>query len=127
MKILLVDKDDISTISRVEFLRNQTRHDIEFVSTFDAFKAQFAKGRYRIVVLDFAFESGKKALEYIDKIDPDQRVITISDSEEYSEPDGCLSCVERFRRRRLKKPFPLTELVDLICNFDLTGCAYYHE
>lgn len=127
MKILLVDKNDIATISRVEFLQDQAHHEVESVSTFDAFKARFAKGRYKIVILDFAFEAGKEALDYIDRIDPEQRVITISDSDDYSEPHGCLYCVKRFRRRRLKKPFPLMELADLIRDFDLVSCAHYHE
>jgi len=127
MKLLLIDKKDLSTFAREEVLRDQYHHDVDYAFTLEEFRAKYAKGAYRIVIVDFALEVGAAALEAIDRIDPNQRVILLSDSDAYSEPEGCAYCVEHHNRRRLKKPVGVMDLANLIRDFDYTRCAYYHE
>ena len=127
MKLILVDKQDLSTIAREEILRDQFHFEVDYAFTFEDFAAKFAKGKYRVVLIDFAIEAGAKALELVDEVDPKQRVVILSASESYSEPHGCPYCVEHYNRRRLKKPVSVIEVANLIRDFDYTSCAYYHE
>ena len=127
MKLILIDKQDLSTLARKEILQDQFHFDIDNVSTYEDFAAKYAKGKYHIVMLDFSLEAGAKALEMIDSVDPKQRVVIISDSEKYSEPNGCAYCVKHYNRRRLKEPVSVFEVANLIRDFDYTTCAYYHE
>jgi DNA-binding NarL/FixJ family response regulator len=127
MKLLLIDKQDLSTFAREEVLRDQYHHEVDYAFTFDEFKEKYAVGKYRIIILDFMLEAGAKALEEIDRLDPKQRVIILSASEAYSEPHGCAYCVEHYNRRRLKKPVGVMELADLIRDFDYASCTHYHD
>lgn len=127
MKLMLVDRNDVGSLTRLQALKDQHGFDVDFAFTYEMFASNFAKGKYRIVLIDFAVEAGRDALELIDSVDPKQRVITISASDTYSEPHGCAYCVEHFNRRRLKKPFSVMELVNLIHDFDQSGCEYYHD
>ncbi len=127
MKLILIDKQDLATLARKEILQDQFHFNIDYVSSYEDFAAWYAKGKYHIVMLDFSLEAGAKALEMIDSVDPKQRVIIISDSEKYSEPNGCAYCVEHYNRRRLKEPVSVFEVANLIRDFDYTACAYYHE
>ena len=127
MKLILVDRNDIGSLSRLQALKDQHGFYVDFTFSLESFLRQFARDKYHIVIIDFSIESGKDALDHVDSIDPKQRVITISASDAYSEPHGCAYCVEHFNRRRLKKPFPVMELVNLINDFDQVGCEHYHD
>ena len=127
MKLILVDKKDLAAFAREEVLKDQYHHTVDNAFTFDEFKSKFAAGKYHIVILDFATEVGAKALEEIDRLDPNQRVITLSASEGYSEPKGCAYCVEHHNRRHLKEPVSVMELANVVREFDDTRCAYYHD
>ncbi len=127
MKLLYVDKAGLSTLTRAQMLADQHKLDVEPVTTYEAFTEKYAKGVYHAVIIDFTVEAGQKALELIDRIDPKQRVITISATESYSEPHGCTYCAGHHNRRRLKEPFPLSDLAGLIRDFDFVGCVYYRE
>lgn len=127
MKLLLIDKQGLATYAREEILKDQFHHNVDYAFSYDEFKAKYAAGIYSIVIVDFALDYGTKALEEIDRIDPKQRVIILSESEAYSEPNGCAYCVEHHNRRRLKPPVSIIELGSLIRDFDYTSCAYYHD
>ena len=127
MKLLLVDRKDIATFAREEVLSQQYHHQVDYAFTYDEFLSKYAVDKYRIVILDFAVEAGAKALSYIEGTDPKQRVIIISGSEAYSESNGCAHCVERYNRRRLKKPVGIADLANAIRDFDYAPCAHYHE
>ena len=127
MKLILIDKQDIATIAREEVLRDRFHFTVDYALTFEEFNAKYAVGKYHTVIVDFAMDAGAKALAHIDKVDPKQRVVVISASEAYSEPLGCDYCVKHYNRRRLKKPFGVMELADLIRDFDETACAFYHQ
>lgn len=127
MKLLLIDKQGLATFAREEVLKDQFHHHVDYAFSYDEFKAKYRPGSYKIVIVDFALDYGAKALEDIDRIDPKQRVVILSESEAYSEPRGCAYCVEHYNRRRLKPPVSVMELGNLIRDFDDTSCAYYHD
>ncbi|MHC3993364.1 response regulator [Thiomicrolovo sp. ZZH C-3] len=127
MNLLLIDKQGLATYAREEILHDQYHHHVDYVFTFEDFKAKYAVGRYNIVIVDFALEAGVEALKMIDSLDPKQRVIILSAIDDYSEHKGCAYCVEHHNRRRLKEPVSIADLANLIKNFDYTTCAHYHD
>ena len=127
LKILFIDDDDFQTEARAQLLTDMRHHLVVVVDSFEEVKILYQKGKFDIVIIDFARDFGLESLNYIDTVDPMQKMITISENEEYSEGKGCDYCVARHRRRRMKPPFSFPELVRFIENFDLTICAYKNK
>lgn len=123
-KILFIDDDNLQTETRAQLLMDTRQHIVVVVDSFDEVKILYQKDKFDIVIIDFARDFGMKSLRHINTIDPMQRMITISENEEYSEPNGCEYCVKYHQRRRLKPPFPFPELVRLIEQFQITTCLY---
>ena len=123
-KILFIDDDDFKTEMRAQLLTDTRHHQVVVVDSFEEVKILYQKNKFDIVIIDFARDFGLESLRYIDSIDHMQKMITISENEEYSEPKGCEYCVSHHQRRRLMSPFPFPELVHLIESFDLTMCAF---
>ena len=126
-KILFIDDDDFQTEMRAQLLTDTRQHQVVIVDSFDEVKILYQKNKFDIVIIDFARDFGAESLRYIDSIDPMQKMITISENEDYSEQKGCDYCVSHHQRRRLKPPFPFQELVRLVENFDLTICPFKNK
>lgn len=122
-KILFIDDDDFQTEMRAQLLADTRHHQVDIADSFDHVKELYKKNKYDVVIIDFSRDFGEESLRYIDAIDAMQKMITISESEEYSEPHGCDYCVSHHQRRRLKSPFPFPELVHLVESFEMTICA----
>ena len=123
-KILFIDNDDFQTEMRAQLLSDTYHHQVVVVDSFEEVEILYQKNKFDIVIIDFARDFGAESLKYIDSIDHMQRMITISENEEYSEPKGCDYCVSHHQRRRLIPPFPFPELVHLINSFEMTMCAH---
>ncbi len=109
---------------RAQLLSDTYHHQVVVVDSFKEVEILYQKNKFDIVIIDFARDFGAESLKYIDSIDHMQRMITISENEEYSEPKGCDYCVSHHQRRRLIPPFPFPELVHLIDSFEMTMCAH---
>lgn len=123
-KILFIDNDDFQTEMRAQLLSDTYHHQVVVVDSFEEVEILYQKNKFDIVIIDFARDFGAKSLKYIDSIDHMQKMITISENEEYSEPQGCDYCTSHHQRRRLIPPFPFPELVHLVESFELTMCAH---
>ena len=121
-KILYIDNDDFKTEMRAQLLTDTRQHQVDIADSFEDIEKFYKKNKYDIVIIDFSRDFGIEGLRYIDDIDHMQRMITISENEEYSEEQGCDYCVSHHQRRRLIPPFPFPELVRLVENFELTIC-----
>jgi len=124
-KVLFIDEDNFQTEMRAQLL--QAQHDVDVANSFDEVKSLFEKDKYDIVIIDFSRDFGLESLQYIDKIDNMQDMITISINEEYSAQQGCDYCLAHHKRRRLIPPFPFPELQRLVDSFDLTICPAKHN
>ncbi len=121
-KILFIDNDGFQTEMRAQLLTDTRQHEVEIADSFDDVKALYKKNKYDIVIIDFSRDFGVESLRYIDEADSMQKMITISENEDYSEQRGCDYCISHHQRRRLIPPFPFPELVRLVENFDLSIC-----
>ena len=131
MKILIIDQNDFQTQTRAALIRDIPNHEVYVIDNVDDLKHEYKKDKYDIVVIDFDNKNeqgciGKRCLDVVDAIDPMQRVITLSASNDYSDPNGCEHCVSNHRRRRLNKPTPLHNLVRMIDGFDGYTCDHFH-
>jgi DNA-binding NtrC family response regulator len=122
-KILFIDNDNFQTEMRAQLLTDTRQHQVDIADSFEHVKELYKKNKYDIVIIDFARDFGAEGLRYIDAIDRMQKMITISENEEYSEQKGCDYCVSHHQRRRLVPPFPFPELVRLVESFELTVCT----
>jgi len=126
-KILFIDDDDFQTEMRAQLLSDTHKHEVVIVDSFEEVKILYAKNKFDLVIIDFSRDFGLESLRHIDSIDPMQPIITISETEEYSEQLGCDYCIAHHRRRRLIPPFPFPELLRLVENFDLSVCPVKHK
>ena len=122
-KILFIDNDDFKTEMRAQLLTDTRQHQVDIANSFEDVKKLYKKNKYDIVIIDFSRDFGAEGLHYIDGLDHMQKMITISENEEYSEQKGCDYCVSHHKRRRLVPPFPFPELVHLVESFEITICA----
>ena len=122
-KILFIDDDNFQTEMRAQLLTDTRQHQVDIADSFEDVKKFYRKNKYDIVIIDFARDFGVESLRYIDDMDHMQKMITISENEEYSEPNGCDYCISHHQRRRLIPPFPFPELVHLVESFELTICG----
>ena len=122
-KILFIDSDDFQTNMRGQLL-GDAGHEVVVVNSFEEVEILYQKNKFDLVIIDFARDFGAESLIYIDKIDHMQKMITISEHEEYSEEKGCDYCASHHQRRRLKPPFPFAELLHLVESFEMTMCTH---
>ena len=130
MNILLIDESNLQTTLRATLLEEQS-YQVTVIESYEELVELYQIGRFDVVIIDFELQSsgeliGQESLDYIDAINPKQRVITLSASKKYSDPYGCEHCVAHFNRRRLNKPTPIRNILRLIQDFDISPCDHYH-
>jgi len=126
-KILFIDNDDFQTEMRAQLLTDTRQHVVVVVDSFEEVEILYQKDKFDIVIIDFARDFGLKSLRYIDSIDKTQKMITISENEEYSDQKGCEHCSVHHMRRRLIPPFSFPDLVHLVENFDFSMCTHKND
>ncbi|MDA3945361.1 MAG: response regulator [Helicobacteraceae bacterium] len=126
-KILFIDDDNFQTETRAQLLTDTHQHVVVIVDSFEEVEILYQKNKFDIVIIDFARDFGLKSLRYIERMDPMQKIITISENEEYSEHKGCDYCVSHYSRRRLKPPFAFLKLLRLVESFELSMCEFKNK
>ena len=124
MNILIIDTDNnvfnlLNNLSSIEPNWNL----IKFNHTLE----QYKKNNIDFVLVDFSSEENEKILKEILKINQNQKTITISESLNCSELNGCDFCVINYNRRRLLKPINIKNLYDIIKNFSSEKCKYFNS
>ncbi len=87
----------------------------------------FEKNSYEFVIVDFTKQNGKELLYYINDKNPYQRVVTMSDNYECSEPKDCDFCIKKYNKRRIFKPLNIKEVLDIFKYFDEKDCLYMNK
>ena len=127
MNILYIDNNNFQSITRASLIEQLGKASIELCGSFESCLELYKNGHHDIVIIDFAIDDGAKILEYILSIDAYQKVITLSASNEISEIHGCEYCSKNHKKRRLMKPVPINDLINLIKDFDYYQCTHYKE
>lgn len=124
MNILFLD-DDKELTYLFQHLDATDEINIFFCKNEEESRVAYQENPIDIVIINFILEFGKKTLDYIVQINPEQQIITISDLLECSENNGCLYCQSNYNKIRLLKPINTSHLVKYIKDFDSNTCKYY--
>jgi len=126
MRILFIDQDEelIGLFKNIDSMESFT---VEITTTLEESQRLYTNESFDIVIINFTILNGREILDYIEKIEPKQRVITLSEELVHSTEGGALNCQMNFNRRRLLKPLKISELIYFIKNFDETPCKYQNK
>ncbi len=127
MNILFVDHDNIQTETRVVLLHEIRHHDVEIAEEFKAAKKLYKKDKYDIVIIDYIWESARKTMEHIRRIDPDQKMIILNKYVEVCIPEGCEYCLANHQMRLLADPFPMQTFFAYIDDFKFHPCQHANQ
>lgn len=100
---------------------------MDFCTQGKGSESLYEKNKYDVVIINFTLDFGHDILEQILKVDPKQRVITVSEKLIGSEEKGGDYCQAHYNKRRLLKPVDIIELIKLIKNFDNNECKYKNK
>ena len=81
----------------------------------------FIDNVYDIVFLNFTDANGKNILSYILENKPKQKIVTISNSLDCSEQNGCDYCKKNYNKYRIIKP---AKLNDIVLSIKSSICEY---
>ncbi|MCK5110561.1 MAG: hypothetical protein KAQ94_03495 [Arcobacteraceae bacterium] len=126
MNILFLDNDKELT-ALFKHLDTMEDWNISFCKNFEESCNIYDTQSIDIVIIDFILDFGKETLEYIVNKNPKQKVITMGDILECSEPKGCEYCKIHYNKIRLLKPVDTTQLIKLLKNFDNSTCKFYNN
>lgn len=127
MKILFVDSKSTQNSIRVGLLEQMAHHEVTLVDTLNAAMKFYLSEEPDMVLIDFTVDFGAEALHKILETNPQQQIITISDTLDCSEILGCDFCLEHYRKRRLLKHQGIHDLIYLIENFPEMPCEFAHK
>jgi len=127
MNILFIDNKSIQNTIRLSLLEQMAHHKVHLCSTYEEALEYFNADSPELVLIEFGNEDGQKALTKILELNPEQKVITISDSLDCSELLGCGFCLEHYQKKRVLKHQGIHELLYLIDNFDEMPCEHAHK
>jgi len=127
MKILLVDIDDQIKVILNVFTSISDTYEAIYCHNFECSIKEYNENDIDIVIIDPTQIFGRKVLDYILKKNSKQKVITISDHLEHTEPKGCDYCQKYYNKVRLLKPVDTHELLGYFRNFRSEECAFKNK
>ncbi len=124
MTILYIDKPSLQTQIRTQNLTDIAHHTVEIAETLGDVHIMYKKDKYDLVMIDHSIENGIKCVEYIDSIDPVQRLLSVSNAVTcmYAR---CDKCVANHHARRLNNPTTMNNIMRMVEGFDNYECDHY--
>lgn len=127
MKILFIDNKSTQNSIRTVLIEQMAHHEVTLIDNLDGAMEFYLCEGPEMVLIDFTVDFGAEALHKILEINPQQQIITISDTLDCSEMLGCDFCLEHYRKRRLLKHQGIHDLIYLIDNFPEMPCEFAHK
>lgn len=127
MKILFVDKPSIQNSIRLGLMEQMAHHEVHLIDDYEEAIAFYINESPDVVILEFTVYFGMDVLFKILKINPQQKVITLSDSLDCSEFIGCDHCLKNYNKKRVLKHQGIHDLLYLIDNFEEMPCEFAHK
>ena len=127
MKILFIDKKSIQNSIRIGLLEQMGHHEVYLTDDYEEAMDFYTSESPDVVVLEFTVYFGMDALYKILRLDPRQKIITLSDSLDCSELIGCEHCLHHYHKKRVLKHQGIHDLLYLIDNFSEMPCEYAHK
>jgi len=127
MNILFIDKQSIQNSIRLGLLEQMAHHQVYMSDDYGDAIDYYKSNKPDIVLIEFTIESGERYLQKILELNPQQKIITISDSLDCSETLGCDYCIVNYKKKRVLKHQGIHDLLYLIDNFNEMPCEYAHK
>lgn len=127
MKILFIDEKSIQNSIRTALLEQLAHHEVYLTDNYEEAMEFYTKESPDVVVLEFTVYFGMDALFKILKLNPEQQIITLSDSLDCSELIGCDHCLNKYNKKRVLKHQGIHDLLYLIDNFAEMPCEHAHK
>ena len=118
MNILLLS-NDYTINSYLEIGQHQLNYS--FINSDNPME-DYQNNHFDIIIIDIS--TYKEALLKILELNPQQKIIVISDNLDCIDEVGCQHCPEKYNKHRLLKPVEIRSLLDLIIDFDSQECKY---
>lgn len=127
MKILFIDEKSIQNSIRAGLLEQLAHHEVYLTDNYEDAMELYTRESPDMVVLEFTVYFGMDALFKILKLNPQQQIITLSDSLDCSELIGCDHCLHNYNKKRVLKHQSIHDLLYLIDNFPEMPCEHAHK
>jgi len=124
MNILYIDTPSIQNSIRIALMEQMTNHKINIVDNEEKAISDFMKEPAEILIYDPSVPSSSDIVEKILCINPKQQCISLSDSIDCAEREGCDVCLANYNKKAVKKEQGLHSLLYLIDNFDEISCEF---
>jgi len=127
MKLLMIDHSGLQVQTRKMFIEEAvSSSNIDIANTLGEVIIAYKKGLFDLVILDHTIENGSKCAEYILEIDPQQKILVVSDAIRCIIT-RCEDCVNNHNVRRLSNPTSIRNISRMIGNYDHYQCDHYDE
>jgi len=127
MKILFIDNKSMQNSIRIGLMDQLAHHDVHLIDEMTGAVDFYVSESPDMVVIEFSTSFGMDALYKILEINPQQKIIALSDSLDCSELLGCDYCLESYHKRRVLKHQGIHDLLYLIDNFSEMPCEFAHK
>lgn len=127
VNILLMDNDDVTVQFMGILSENKKQFRVIQAVDFDDAMDKYTNNAIDFVIVDFSYAVYDAVYKEIMKINPKQKIITLSYEVKCSSTLGCAHCVENAHEKRLLKPFNPKDLLSLLTNFENGICKYYNS
>lgn len=127
MKILFIDSKSIQNSIRIGLMEQMAHHEVYLTDNYEEAMEYYKRESPDVVILEFTVYFGMDALFKILKLNPQQQIITLSDSIDCSELIGCDHCLRNYNKKRVLKHQGIHDLLYLIDNFAEMPCEHAHK
>lgn len=122
-----MDNDDVTVQFMGILSENKKQFRVIQAVDFDDAMDKYTNNAIDFVIVDFSYAVYDAVYKEIMKINPKQKIITLSYEVKCSSTLGCAHCVENAHEKRLLKPFNPKDLLSLLTNFENGICKYYNS
>ena len=124
MNILYIDNPSLQLQIRLQNIEDSGQHTVEMADSLGDVYIMFQKDKYDIVIIDHGIENGMRYIEHINDIDPQQKILVVSDAVTCIY-QRCDECVEKHHVRRLNNPTTMKNIMRMVTGFELYECDHY--
>ncbi len=126
MNILYIDKLGLQTQIRISNLEELSSHTVQHAQNFSDIHLMYEANKFELVVIDHAIENGIEFVEYIHKLDKNQKVLSVSGAG-FCMHQSCDDCVQNYNARRLNNPTTLKNFMRMCNDFSKYNCDHYKK
>ncbi|HEX5623901.1 MAG TPA: hypothetical protein VFX57_05635 [Sulfuricurvum sp.] len=124
MNILIIDHGSVQLQTRKMLLEEAVHCTVDTATGLTGVHISFQKDTYDVVIIDHTIENGRRCIDHILEIDPNQNILVVSDAVQ-CVITRCDDCVQNHNIRRLNNPTPIRNIARMVSGFMGYTCDHY--